>query len=426
MRLLILSMLCVAFAVAACKSELHKTPKYSVFNVRDFGATGDGTNKDTAAFQKALDACADNSGGEVLVPPGNYLIGSVKMRSHTTLALQQGSVLIGSGNTNDYPTIPVRWEGRWETGRCSLIYATNADGIGISGPGTIEGNTKMAVAQNPRGALVLEAVSCRNVCWDGFTVTQGGNWATHPVYCTNVVIRNVTITGKRDGIDVDSCNHVLIDGCNVDTSDDSISLKSGRGAQAVAIGKPTEDVVITNCTLVDHRFACIGIGSETSGGIRNVRISHCKFTARSYGIYIKTRIGRGGVIENISGDDLDVLGGGFLSINLTSSGNANTVDDPVAGLEGYPRGRNFSFSNVRLTNATVLADASKICPERPLDRLSLSNITGTCAKGITLANITNASLSDIHVTGYEGALLTQTNVQGVGLSENSPGHITAQ
>jgi polygalacturonase len=174
-------------------------------------------------------------------------------------------------------------------------------------------------------------------------------------------------------------------------------------------------VVISGCTLVDHRFACIGIGSETSGGIRNVRIVRCRFTARTWGIYIKTRIGRGGVIEDISGDDLDVLGGGFLSINLMSTGNANTVDDPVAGLAGYPQGRNFGFSDVRLTNATVLVEARKISPERPLDGLSLSNITGTCKKGISLANITHASLSNIQVTGYNGALLTQTNVEGSGL-----------
>ncbi len=386
-----------------------------VFNVRDFGALGDGTNSDTGAFQKALDTCAASGGGEVFVPPGNYLIGSVQMGSHTTISLQKSSVIIGSGDASDYPMIPVRWEGRWEIGRRGLIYATNAEDIAIIGQGTIEGNAKMAAPQNPRGAVVLEAVSCNYVRWEGFSVTQGGNWATHPVCCSNVVIRNLTITGRRDGIDVDSCAHVLIDGCKIDTSDDSISLKSGRGQQAVLVNRPTEDVVITNCTLVDHRFASIGIGSETSGGVRNVMITHCKLNAYSCGIYIKTRIGRGGAIENIFGDNLDEMGGGFLRVNLISSGNSNTVDDPVPGLAGYPVGRNYRFTNIRLDNAATLADVSKISTEKPLDGLTLSNITGTCAKGINLANITNAVLSDIHVTGYKGELLTQTNVQGTGL-----------
>jgi polygalacturonase len=412
MKLIYLSLILAALAFAGCKTE-SSAPR-AVFNVRDFGAVGDGTTKDTVAFQKALEACAAN-GGEVLVPPGNYLIGSVQVGAHTTLQLQEGSVIIGSGDMEDYPMIPVRWEGREEPGHQGLIYATNADDVAIVGPGRIEGNSKVAAPQNPRGAVVLEFAGCRGVSWKDFSITQGGNWATHPVYCSDVVIDHLTITGRRDGIDVDSCKNVLIENCDINTSDDSISIKSGRGAQAVAIGRPTEDVVITNCTLVDHRYACVGIGSETSGGVRNVRITHCRCTARSDAIYIKTRIGRGGAIENISGDDLDVLGGGFLFVNLVSAGNLNTVDDPVAGLAGYPIGRNYSFTNVRLANATLLADVSKISPERPLDGLTLSNISGTCTRGISLANITGANLSDIHVTGYHGALLTQTNVQGVGL-----------
>jgi len=413
MKRLILSITLVALVVAGCKS--YSGAQRPILNVRNGNAIGDGTNDDTVAFQKSFDICEALGGGIVVVPPGNYLIGSVTIPSHTTLQLQPGSVIIGIGDTNDYPMVPVRWEGRWETGRCALIYATNADDIAIVGPGRIEGNPKMAAPQNPRGSVVLEAVACNGVRWEGFTVTQGGNWATHPTYCTNVIIRNLTITGRRDGIDVDSCKNVLIDGCNIDTSDDSISLKSGRGKQAVLAGIPTDGVVITNCTLVDHRFASIGIGSETSGGIYNVRISHCRFTSRSDGIYIKTRIGRGGSIENISADDIDVLGGGFVRINLISSGNLNTVDDPVAGMDGYPQGRNYSFSNVRLSNATELCEASKISPERPLDGLMLSNITGTCTKAISLANITNAGLSGINVTGYKGNLINYTNVQGTGL-----------
>jgi polygalacturonase len=414
MKKLSLSLLLLAIALAGCQTE--NTGQPSVFNVRDFGAKGNGTTKDTRAFQKAFKRCA-KQGGTVIVPPGNYLIGSVRMSAHTTLQLQQGSVIIGDDNTNDYPTVPVRWEGRWETGRCGLIYATNADDVAIVGPGRIEGNPKMAAPQNPRGAVVLEFTACHDVRWEGFSVTQGGNWATHPVYCSDVVIDGLNITGRRDGIDVDSCTNVWIENCNIDTSDDSISLKSGRGAKAAAIGRPTEDVVITNCTLIDHRFACVGIGSETSGGIRNVRITHCRLTAFSGGIYIKTRIGRGSYIENISGDDLDVLGGGFLFINLDSAGNLNTADDAIPGAAGYPRGRNFSFSNVRLKDAKVLVDAKKIAPQLPLEGLTLSNITGTCTSGISLANIVRVKLSDIHVTGYKGALLTRKNVSGTGFDQ---------
>ncbi len=390
----------------------------ATFNVRDFGAIGDGTNKDTRAFQKALDTCAVGGGGDVLVPAGTYLIGSVQLGDRTILWLATNSVIIGSGDTNDYPMLDVRWEGRWQPGRRALIYAANVDHTGIIGPGHIEGNAAMAAPQNPRGAVVLEPISCNDLHWEDFTVTQGGNWATHPTYCSDVMIKNVKITGGRDGIDVDSCKNVCIENCDIDTGDDSISLKSGRGLDGARLGKPTENVLISHCTLHGRRFACVGIGSETSGGIRNVRIEHCRLTSRSYGVYIKTRIGRAGVIENISGDDLDIPGGGFLHVNLTSAGNLNTDDDPVEGLPGYPLGRNFRFSNIRVT-CTTLADVNQVPVQKPLEGLTLKNISGTCTRGISLQNVRDAHLSGIHVTGYQGALLTTTNVQGSGLTKLS-------
>ncbi|HXT11849.1 MAG TPA: glycosyl hydrolase family 28 protein [Candidatus Angelobacter sp.] len=416
-----MKILLIAATIFALATTMHASTKHEIrntYNVRDFGATGDGTNKDTIAFQKALDACAIAGGGEVIVPAGNYLIGSVQMGCGTILRLETNSVIIGSGDASDYPTMDIRWEGRWQPGRRALIYAANVDHTGIIGPGRIEGNRAMAAPQNPRGAVVLEPISCNDVRWEGFTVTQGGNWATHPTYCSDVVIKNLNIMGNRDGIDIDSCKNARIEHCNINTGDDCISLKSGRGLDGARIGKPTDGVLISNCTLRGRRFAGVGIGSETSGGIRNVRIEHCQMNCRTFGIYIKTRIGRGGVIENISGRDLDILGGGFLKINLVSAGNTNTADDPVEGDAGIPLGRNFSFSNIRVMNGSRLVDARDISPQKPLAGFSLANVTGACTNGITLANIIGAKLKNIRVTGYQGPLLTQTNVQGRGLNSN--------
>ena len=413
MKLIYFAVITFALAVAGCASAPPKSQ--ATFNVRDFGAVGDGTNKDTIAFQKALDACAVSGGGEVIVPAGKFLIGSVQIGDRTILRLETNSVIIGSGDTNDYPMMDVRWEGRWQPGRRALIYSANVDHTGIIGPGRIEGNSAVAAPQNPRGVVVLEPISCNDVRWENFTVTQGGNWATHPTYCSDVEIKNLRINGGRDGIDVDSCKNVRIENCDINTGDDSISLKSGRGMDGARIGKPTENVLIKNCNLVGRRFACVGIGSETSGGIRDVRIKNCKMTSRTFGIYIKTRIGRGGVVENICGDGLDILGGGFLKINLISAGNLNTADDPVEGLTGFPLGQNFQFSDVRVTNCSRLVDAKDISPQKPLEGLSLADITGNCTNGISLANISGAKLSGIKVTGYPGALLKLTNVSGSGL-----------
>ena len=152
-----------------------------------------------------------------------------------------------------------------------------------------------------------------------------------------------------------------------------------------------------------------------SGGIRNVRIEHCKFTqAKTFAVYIKSNTGRGAFIEDISARDLDVATtpGGFLRINLTASGIKDA--EPVTGDEGIPLAKNFSFKDVKVDCGT-LVDANHTSPEKPINGFSLVDISGTCKKAITLANLTNAVLRDIHVTGYEGPFLTQTNVQGVGL-----------
>ena len=391
----------------------------ATYNVRDFGATGDGTTKDTRAFQKALDTCAVNGGGEVLVPAGKFLIGSIQIGNRTILRLEKDTILTGSPDIADYPLCDIRWEGRWQPGHRGLIYASAADHIGIVGPGRIEGSTGPTppppAAGSPapapgrggrggwgtngpdgtRNPVVLEPISCDDVRWEGFTVTQGGNWATHPTYCTNVVIRNLDISGGRDGIDVDSCKGVLIDSCTIKNGDDCISLKSGRGMDGARLSRPCEDILITNCTLEGLRFACVGIGSETSGGVRNVRIEHCKMKAYTHTIYIKTRIGRAGVNENISGDDLDILGGDFLRINLVKGGNNSTADDPVEGLIGYPEARNFNFSNIRMgAAAKALVVGTEVSALRPLHGLTITNVTGT-HHGITLANMTDVVLKNI-------------------------------
>ncbi len=244
-------------------------------------------------------------------------------------------------------------------------------------------------------------------------------WSIHPIYCENVTIRNLTIRstgGNGDGIDIDSCKHVLIDGCDISTGDDCISLKSGRGSEGYTLLRTTEDVRITNCTFADSIFACIGIGSETSGGIRNVRIEHCKFVqARTFAIYIKSRPGRGAFIEDIVADDLDVSGvtGGFLRFNILNSGIQDP--EPVPGDEGIPTIKNFRFSNVRVKECPVLVDGAGIHPKKPLEGFSLVNVTGSCARGITLANIINGEIRDVNVTGLTGPLLSIHNVSGKGL-----------
>lgn len=387
----------------------------SPFNVRDFGAVADGLSKDTRALQRALDTCAVSGGGEVIVPAGKYLIGSVQLGNRTVLRLEEGAVLIGSPDLEDYPMIDIRWEGRLQPGRRALIHAAFVDNIAIVGKGHIEGNPAVAAAQNPRGSVVIEHIACNKILWEGFSVTQGGNWATHPTFCDDIVIRNVTIRGKRDGIDIDSCRRVLIEGCDIDSGDDAISIKSGRGMDGARLGRPSEDILIRDSKLACRRFACIGIGSETSGGVKNVQVERCRFIyAHTHAVYIKTRIGRAGVIENISVNDCDMDEGNFLRVNLVVAGNKNTADDSVEGPLGVPTGRNFSFRNIRV-KCKNLAEVVQISPDKPLEGFVFENITGTCESGISMQNVRGAQLSDLKVTGFSGPLLATHNVTGTGL-----------
>ena len=389
-----------------------------VFNVRESGAVGDGKTKDTVAIQAALDRCAAAGGGTVVVPAGDYLTGSLDVKSHTTLRIEKDATLVGSPDLEDYPIVKGRWEGHWIDAHRALISAHQANHIAIVGPGTIAGDLTLGNRQMPRRPCVIEPIECQDVRLEGFTAKQKRMWTIHPTYCENVVVKNVTIRsigGNSDGVDVDSCKHVVIEGCGIESGDDCIAIKSGRGMEAVREGRPTEDVRIRDCTFSDNIFACIGIGSETSGGIRGVHIEHCTFKqAKTYAIYIKSRPGRGAFIEDVSGTDLDVQNGtnGFLRINLLNSGLQDS--EPVFGDEGIPAAKNYRFTNIRVTCGT-LVNAVAISPVKPLNGFSLVNITGSCTKGITLANITGAELHGIQVTGFNGSLLGTNNVSGKGL-----------
>lgn len=404
--------------------EPASRPKSKIaLSVRDFGAKGDGSTKDTAAIQEALDRCWVLGGGEVTVPDGNYLTGAVALRPNTFLRLDKDASILGSPEFADYPVAQVRWEGKWIQGRVGLIYALGADHIGIGGGGKILGNPALGGrpnAQNPlRHPALIETIGCNDIRFEDFSTDYRLMWSIHPANCENISMRNLTIRstgGNGDGIDIDSCRRVRIDGCDISTGDDCIAIKSGRGSEAYALLQTTEDVTITNCTMADSIFACIGIGSETSGGIRGVRIEKCRFThAQTFAIYIKTRVGRGAFIEDITADDLDVSGTtqGFLRINALTSGIQDEV--PVPGDEGIPTLKNFKFSNVRVKDCPWLADATGIHPRKPLDGFTLTNVTGEAKKGISLANIRNAEISNIKVSGVTGSLIGVNNATGKGL-----------
>jgi polygalacturonase len=390
-----------ARAIAATNQSSVPTPLQ--LNVRDLGATGDGVTLDTASLQRTIDRVNVLGGGEVLVPAGRYLTGGISLRSRTTLRLESGAVLVGSDDLAHYAVGEVRWEGKWILGYTALVHALDAENVAVLGPGRIEGNVAVAgrpTKDNPlRRPALIEFINCQDVLLDGFATDYRHMWSIHPTLCDRVVLRNLNIRSTEtngDGIDIDSCRHVLIDSCDIASGDDCISLKSGRGEEANQMARPTEDVRIVNCTLEGRGYACIGIGSETSGGIRNV------------------------VIEHISVRDFEAanMRQGFLKISQTSAGIQDA--DPVAGLLGIPLFRNILFQRIYVDNAPVLLEATEIAEQKPLDGFTFEDVSGSCAKAITLANVRNASLKNITVIGFTGPLLRTANVTGKSMPKAEP------
>jgi polygalacturonase len=390
------------------------------FNVRAFGAIGDGTNLDTASFQKALDACAAHGGGTVVVPAGRYLIGSVIMGGNTTFQIQNKAALIGSPNIDDYPVTQVRFEGEFVPGHRALISGSGKN-IAITGSGTICGPPPgISHLRKPRGPVLIELCGCTNVTLEGFTTQYQGLWSIHPLFCRKLVVKNVTIRSiglNGDGIDVDSCQKVLIENCDINTGDDAISLKSGRGESAARMERPTEDVTIKHCTLVSSSFAALGIGTELSGGICNTLVEDCTLSGHQNGIFLKSRDGRGGYIKNFTGKNLTVRDSPtFLGIELLDKGIQ--ASDPVLGEpDQWTQVSSIHFDHIRVDNVSYLLRAQGVPFERPIDGFSLDDIQGTCERALNMANMKNVTLSGIKVTNYHGPFLTESHVEGTGLAD---------
>jgi polygalacturonase len=388
-------------------------------DVRDFGAKGDGVTKDTVAIQKALDACAAAGGGKVFVSDGTFLTGSLVLGANTTLEITPHASLVGSADIADYPLVNVRWEGEFREGHRALLSASNAANLTITGGGSIFGApVALSKLRNPRGPVLIELTGCTNAVLENFTTQYQNLWSIHTLFCKNLTARGLTLRSvgaNGDGLDVDSCDGVTIEHCDINTGDDAISLKSGRGLAAQTLARPTQNVVIRDCQLHSSIYAALGFGTEMSGGIRNVKLENCVISGKQNAIFIKSREGRGGFMENISGENLTVLKSPtFVGIDLTSKGIQAT--DPVPGeTNQWPHVQNISFKNIRVQDVSALVAGKNVPAVRPVDGFVLNDVSGTCAHGIALANMTNVKISGIHVTGYDGPLISTQNVSGTGL-----------
>jgi polygalacturonase len=408
----ILLLLCLRAGAAASRAA------GGGYNVRDYGAAADDRTMDTVAIQKAIDSAAAAGGGEVSLPPGTYRAGSIELKSHVTLRLDAGAIIHGSASAADYPLVTARWEGIKRQCHQALIFADHAEDIAITGSGTILGEGKVGKLRDPRGPTLIEPSNCRNVRLSGVTIGNIGVWTLHPTYCRGVTVSNATIdsTGKNsDGIDPDSCQGVVISHCTFSAGDDDIAIKSGKGEEGVKIGMPADDITITDCTFTKGH-AGIALGSELSGGISRVKIANCKFSGVKEAIYMKSSPGRAGYVRDVQAGNLTVTDTALLVIQTTYHSNPDSQGVPGdAGLTSFG---GIAISDVRADSKRLVT--VEATPERPVDGLALSNITGSCREGFVICNAKGVALANIKLDGMKDAALYTQNAEGTGLEGAVP------
>jgi polygalacturonase len=268
----------------------------------------------TEEIQKAIDEAYQNGGGRIVIPAGEYVTGAIFLKDHIELHLSPGATLKFSDQPKDYPVVTSRWEGVKREVYASCIYAEDAKNISITGFGTIDGNGAnwWHLFRNEREKLtyprpkLISFDGCEHITIRDVTLLHSPSWTVNPIRCQNVTVDNVSIwnpadSPNTDGINPDSCKNVRISNCHIDVGDDCIAIKSGTEDTEERVA--CENITITNCTMV-HGHGAVVLGSEMSGDIRNVTINNCTFQDTDRGIRLKSRRGRGGIIEDIRVDNI--------------------------------------------------------------------------------------------------------------------------
>jgi polygalacturonase len=323
-------------------ADILRRVRDPVFPARDVdvtahGAKGDGSTDCSAAIRAAIDACHAAGGGRVVVPPGRFLTGAIRLRSNVNLHVSEGATLAFRAAPEAYlPLVLTRFEGTELMNYSPFLYALDEANVGITGAGTLDGQANaqnwwgwradQAAARNRLLQMAADGVApekrvfgdgpsklrvnfvqpyrCQNVLIEGVRIVNSPMWEVNPVLCTNVTVRGLHISShgpNNDGCDPESCRDVLIERCTFDTGDDCIALKSGRNNDGRRLHAPIENVVIRDCQMRDGHGGVV-IGSEISGGARYIFAERCHMDSPRLDrvLRFKSNAERGGVIEHVA------------------------------------------------------------------------------------------------------------------------------
>jgi polygalacturonase len=433
--------LLLAFLFLACANAFCAGP---FFNVLDYGARNDGSASATEAFRAAIQAAKSAGGGTVYVPAGTYITGPIELVSNLVLYVDAGATLRfpatrlpftqgreqGVECLTPVPLIGGRnLENVTLAGR-GVLTTDNAEWLKImprvkasaAGPGTafgpnwekllqdLEVKTPAPAEDYEKAAPELRpsffrVMDSKNVLVEGVHFVGSSMWTIHLLYSDNVVVRNVIIETypgvHTDGIAIDSSRNVRISDSYIDTGDDGIVIKSGKDADGRRVNRPTENVSITNCT-VHHAHGAVVIGSEISGGVRNIVASNITCRDTHIGARIKSRRGRGGRVEDVRFDNWtmeDVVQGIVVTSYYSMEGEVEATDTSVS--ERTPVFRNIAMSNMTISHARLAIDVEGL-PEMPLSGVRISDVVASGTRGMIAADTVDLELHQVQVNAEKG------------------------
>jgi len=449
--------------------------KKDTLSIKKYGAVADGNTLNTKSINAAIDALSKKGGGVVFVPSGLWLTGPIVLKNNINLHVAVGATLLFTPDKNEYPLVEANWEGLPQMRNQSPISATNASNIAITGKGIIDGNgdvwravkiDKLTESQwkkkvasggvvsddkktwypsegfvkgskmpaNPgmispekdeafyksikdflRPNLLL-LTNCKYILLEGVTVQNSPAWCLHPLMCENLTVRNVFVKNpwyaqNGDGIDVESCKNVLIENSVFDVGDDALCMKSGRDAEGRKRGMPTENVIIRNCTVYAAHGGFV-IGSEMSGGARNIYVNNCTFIGTDIGLRFKTTRGRGGIVENVFIKDIymkDIPAEAILFDMYYMAKDPVVLAGEKRELpkvefktvdETTPQFRNFHISNV-YCNGAEKGIFVRGLPEMHVKDIILENMVLQSKMGIDVQEASGISFKNIRIISAE-------------------------
>lgn len=452
----------------------------------DVGGVPDGITLNTDAFAKAINQLSTQGGGTLIVPEGIWYTGPIVFKSNINMHLEKGALILFSGNFDLYPLVNTSFEGL-ETRRCqSPISGNGLENIAITGEGSINGSGEFwrplkkskvtsshwnqvinsgGVVRNgdywfpsnkslkgfemsdmnvPKGNLsdkdwddikdflrpvMISFISCKNVLLQDVLFENSPSWNIHPLMCENVIIDNIVVRNPSysqngDGLDLESCKNSIIVNSLFDVGDDAICIKSGKDLDGRLRGIPTENVIIDNCKVFQGHGGFV-VGSEMSGGVKNISVKNCQFLGTDVGLRFKSCRGRGGVVENIYISDIymfniatesflfDLYYGGKSATESLEDGDVTPESDIIPAVdETTPVFRKIYVKNLTSRNARRAMFFNGL-PEMNINDIHIENVTISAQYGAELVESQDITFKNVKIVPKEGAALILKNVQNL-------------